>query len=83
MALIPIEYVTVYTRNMEKNDDRRPFLERITRDAGNIIKPLFGKTGVKYDKGHALNVVTEADIKVNEFLIREIRKQHPDHGFTS
>lgn len=72
----------VYTVPMESAQIKN-FLTSITLDAGEILRGYFGKVGVKYNKGNSLNVVTEADLAANTFLIKKIQKKYPDHGILS
>lgn len=64
-------------------DKIKTFLISITLDAGKILRGYFGKIGVKYNKGNSLNVVTEADLAANAFLIKQIQKKYPTHGILS
>lgn len=43
----------------------------------------YGKVGVKYTKLNAADVVTEADLASNNFLVSSIKKKFPDHGIIS
>ncbi len=59
------------------------FLQDITKKAGKIILSKFGKVGVKYTKRDAADVVTEADLAANNYLIGQIKKKFPSHGIIS
>lgn len=59
------------------------FIQEIIRQAGAIALRKFGKAGVKYTKAHATDVVTEADLAVNRFLVNAIKKKYPSHGIIS
>ena len=59
------------------------FIEKITREAGEIVAGYFRKKVKAGYKGSNLDVVTEADFKVNEFLVEKIREKFPDHGIIS
>ena len=72
----------VYTVPMESTQIKKN-LTAITLDAGKILRGYFGKVGVKYNKGNSLNVVTEADLAANTFLIKQIQKKYPNHGILS
>ena len=59
------------------------FLKQITHQAGQIVLEKFGKVGVKYTKSNESDVVTEADLAANDFLVEQITKKYPDHGIIS
>ena len=59
------------------------FIQEIARGAGHILKENFRKVGVKYTKTHAMDVVTEADLLSNTYIVDAIKKQYPDHGILS
>ncbi len=59
------------------------FIKKITKEAGRIVARKFGKVGVKYKKLHALDVVTQADLASNKYLVDAIRKKYPHHGIIS
>lgn len=59
------------------------FIKKILPKAGEILRKKFRKIGVKYTKSHELDVVTEADIAANNFIISAIKKTFPDHGIIS
>jgi myo-inositol-1(or 4)-monophosphatase len=61
----------------------RSFVEEIVREAGDALMPLYGKSGVKYTKETALDVVTEADLLSDTILCNRIRERFPDHGIHS
>ncbi|MFH2105511.1 MAG: inositol monophosphatase [Parcubacteria group bacterium] len=59
------------------------FIKQITHQAGQIILEKFGKVGVKYTKLDAADVVTEADLAANDYLVEQIISKYPDHGIIS
>jgi myo-inositol-1(or 4)-monophosphatase len=59
------------------------FIKNITRQAGNLVHRQFGKVGVKYTKSNSLDVVTQADLDSNSFLVKAIKKRFPTHGIVS
>ena len=59
------------------------FIKEICRKAGKLTLAKFGKTGVKKTKVHQLDVVTQADLASNKFLISSIKKRYPKHGIIS
>lgn len=69
-------------KNITENKIEK-LIKKILPQAGEILRKKFRKTGVKYTKSHALDVVTEADIAVNRMLLNTIRKNFPDHGIVS
>ena len=57
-----------------------PFAIRITREAGNILKTFFNqKLEVQY-KSNERDLVTQADIAAETYLINTIRETYPSHG---
>jgi len=59
------------------------FIQDIARGAGQILKEKFKQVGVKYTKSDATDVVTEADLLSNTFLVNAIKEKYPDHGIIS
>lgn len=59
------------------------FIKEITRQAGQIVLKKFGKVGVKYTKRNIADVVTEADLAANDYLVEQIKSKYPDHGIIS
>jgi myo-inositol-1(or 4)-monophosphatase len=55
-------------------------LEDLLQQAARISTDLFGKVGTLYTKTSASDVVTEADIKINELAISTLQQRFPDHG---
>lgn len=62
---------------------REEFLKSIIVKAGLVTLKMFGKTGVKYTKKHAADVVTEADLISNKMISSGIKKNFPDDGIIS
>ncbi|PIT86391.1 MAG: hypothetical protein COU33_03450 [Candidatus Magasanikbacteria bacterium CG10_big_fil_rev_8_21_14_0_10_43_6] len=59
------------------------FLKQIIRDAGQMSAEYFQK-GVTFTvKSNLSDLVTEADVAVNSFLIEKIQERYPDHKITS
>jgi myo-inositol-1(or 4)-monophosphatase len=63
--------------------EEQHFIKKISREAGEIVRKKYGKVGIKYTKGHASNIVTEADLKSEALLIGKIKEKYPDHGIIS
>jgi myo-inositol-1(or 4)-monophosphatase len=59
------------------------FIKKITRQAGDLILKRFKIVGVKHTKANPADVVTEADLEANHFLVNEIKKKYPSHGIIS
>jgi myo-inositol-1(or 4)-monophosphatase len=60
------------------------FIQDITRKAGEAALKRFGTESVRYMKSADLwDVVTNADLLSEKFIIDAIRKQYPDHGIIS
>gem|GEM_PF-64546 len=52
-------------------------------EAGKIASSFFRNSPEKWDKGDGQGPVTEADLKVNEMLERELLRARPDYGWLS
>jgi len=59
------------------------FIQQITKEAGIAILKKFGKAKVKYIKGEAAEVVTEADLTANNIITKAIKQKYPSHGIIS
>ncbi len=59
------------------------FLKKTIIEAGKIIEKKFGKVGVKYTKHDATDVVTEADLASNAYIVKAIKKKFSAHGIIS
>lgn len=57
--------------------------ERIAKSAGELVLTFRGKTLKTKSKTDALDIVTEADLASEEFILKEIHKDFPDHDFLS
>lgn len=57
--------------------------ERIAKGAGELILTYRGKTLKTKSKSDALDIVTEADLASEAFILKEIHKEFPDHDFLS
>jgi len=57
--------------------------ERIAKSAGELILTFRGKTLKTKSKTNALDIVTEADLASEAFILKEIHKEFPDHDFLS
>lgn len=61
----------------------RQTAERIAKGAGELILSYRGKTLKTKSKADALDIVTEADEASEAYILKEIHKEFPDHGFLS
>lgn len=61
----------------------RQTAERITKSVGELILTYRGKTLKTKSKTDALDIVTEADLASEAFILKEIHKEFPDHDFLS
>lgn len=59
------------------------FIQKLARQAGKITLKFFNKAEVKYAKKFALDIVTQADLESNRFLVEEIKKMFPNDGIIS
>ncbi len=59
------------------------FLKQIIKEAGDLSKEHFEKGVTFKTKSNLSDLLTEADIAVNDFLIAKIKEKYPDHLITS
>lgn len=59
------------------------FLKDIIKRAGGIALGYFEGEFEIRAKSHHLDVVTDADVAISEFLVREINERYPDHHILS
>lgn len=59
------------------------FIQDLARQAGKITLDFFRKSEVQYTKAHAQDVVTQADLASNKFIVDEIKKNFPNDGIIS
>lgn len=59
------------------------FIKQLAKQSGEIVGRKFGKIGVKYTKKDAKDVVSEADLAANAFIVKAIKKKYPDHSIIS
>ncbi|NPA06476.1 MAG: inositol monophosphatase [Chloroflexi bacterium] len=55
-------------------------MEILARQAGAILKTLFGHRLQVGHKSHWIDLVTEADQRAEAFLLAQLRERYPDHG---
>ncbi len=58
-------------------------LKEAALEAGKIASRYFRKSPEKWDKGDGQGPVTEADLRVNEMLERDLTAARPDYGWLS
>ncbi len=58
-------------------------LTEAAKEAGRIATRFSGKTAKSWDKPDDLGPVTEADLAVNDMLLRELGAARPDYGWLS
>lgn len=58
-------------------------IQRISKRAGDIVKGYFGKIRQVRYKKNLTDVVSEADLHSNRFILNEIKKYFPAHGIIS
>ncbi|MFA6106844.1 MAG: inositol monophosphatase [Patescibacteria group bacterium] len=76
--------MSILSSNEEDMDKTQTFIEKITREAGEIVLSYFRKNiRASYKEGTSLDIVTEADFKANEFLVKKIKEKFPEHGIIS
>lgn len=60
------------------------FAIRVVKETGDLLIPYYEDgVGVKIKGGNVRDFVTEADIKANDFIINEIKKEFRDHQIHS
>jgi len=59
------------------------FLKHIIKEAGNITLGYFGTKLEITTKTSKSDVLTQADIATNDYIVSAIKKQFPDHGIIS
>jgi myo-inositol-1(or 4)-monophosphatase len=59
------------------------FIKSLAVQAGDITLDFFKKAEVQYTKDHSLDVVTQADIASNKFIVEEIKAKFPEDGIIS
>ena len=60
------------------------FIQKVAREAGDVVLKRFGKDGVHYTKSdRTWDVVTKADIASENLIISKIKKEYPGHGIIS
>jgi myo-inositol-1(or 4)-monophosphatase len=59
------------------------FIKDTARQAGKITLGYFKKAEVQYTKTDALDVVTQADLASNAFIVESIKKEFPNDGIIS
>ncbi len=62
---------------------REDLLKQIVRSAGEIILEKFENSDIQYTKHDKLDIVTDADLKSNDFIIGKIRENFPEDGIFS
>ena len=59
------------------------FIQDVTRGAGAILKEKFTQTKNITEKNGASDVVTDADLAANNYIINAIKEKYPTHGIIS
>lgn len=59
------------------------FIQDIAKQAGKITLDFFKIAEVQYIKKDALDVVTQADLAANKFIVESIKKEFPNDGIIS
>lgn len=59
------------------------FIQDTAKQAGKITLEFFKKAKVQYTKSHLLDVVTQADIASNTFIVDSIKSKFPTDGIIS
>jgi myo-inositol-1(or 4)-monophosphatase len=64
--------------------DLYEFTVKLAEKAGDNLKKLYySDFSISYKENDIKNVVTDADIKINDFIVSEIKKIFPDHSIYS
>jgi myo-inositol-1(or 4)-monophosphatase len=64
-------------------DDMLTSLETIARGAGELLLRHYGIATEQYTKSDQRDIVTDADVAVNAFVLGEIQRLHPEHGIVA
>ncbi|MBT3356482.1 inositol monophosphatase [bacterium] len=64
-------------------EERKEFLRKIVREAGSIVLEKFENSAIEYTKDDKLDLVTDADLASNNFIVRKIKKTFPNDGIIS
>ncbi len=59
------------------------FIETIIRQAGKFVMERYGESHISHTKRNATDIVTAADVFVNDFIVEKIKTAYPDHGIIS
>lgn len=59
------------------------FIKELAIKAGDIVEKKFGTAKITNRKSHSLDLVTEADLLSNKYIVRQIKNKFPDHGIIS
>lgn len=59
------------------------FIQTLARGAGKILSGFFGKAQIVKTKTHPADVVTEADLAAEKFIVFAIKKNFPNHGIVA
>lgn len=63
--------------------EREELLKQVTREAGRIVLDGFEHSEIKYTKDDKLDLVTDADLASNDFIVKQIKKTFPTDGIIS
>ncbi|PIR04082.1 MAG: hypothetical protein COV59_02770 [Candidatus Magasanikbacteria bacterium CG11_big_fil_rev_8_21_14_0_20_39_34] len=59
------------------------FIQKLVRDAGEVTRKYFGTKLVVTTKTSKSDLLTQADLATNDFIVSTIQKEFPDHGIIS
>ncbi len=67
---------------MDTAENLREFAGEVARETGKLLKSI-ERRGIAVGYKGAIDLVTEADLKAEEFIVRRIREEFPDHAILS
>ena len=68
---------------MKTESEILDFTSKVAINAGEILNKNFGKLHYIKDKSSAIDLCTNADIESEEYIIKEIKENFPNHSIIS
>ena len=64
---------------MDKYSSYLTFAKKIAIEAGSVLSSYFGNINLIHNKSTPIDLVTEADLKSEEFLVKAIQEKYHHH----
>ncbi|OGG66494.1 hypothetical protein A3I99_04330 [Candidatus Kaiserbacteria bacterium RIFCSPLOWO2_02_FULL_45_11b] len=61
----------------------KEFLSKTIQEAGAIVMDYYGKANVLMSKERVVDIVTEADLASDKFIVEAIKRNYPEHGIVT